>query len=57
MILDMRKLSAKLVFTCLAAGKKNNPVLASPAILDQFRQDPAGFLNHLLNMDENCIYI
>jgi hypothetical protein len=42
-ILDMRKLSAKWVPKCLNADQKHDRVLASQAILDQFRRDPVGF--------------
>jgi hypothetical protein len=46
-ILDMRKLSGKWVPKCLNVDQKGDRVLASQAILDQFRQDPAGFLTVL----------
>jgi hypothetical protein len=42
-ILDMRKLSAKLVPKCLNAVQKSDRVLASQAILGRFRWDAVGF--------------
>jgi hypothetical protein len=51
-IIDMRKLSAKLVPKCLNADQKRDWVLASQAIFDQFRWDPVGFFNHLITMDK-----
>jgi hypothetical protein len=51
-IVDMRKLSAKWVPKCLNADQKCDQVLASQAILDLFWQDPGGFFNYLVTMDE-----
>jgi hypothetical protein len=56
-ISDMRKLSAKWVPKCLSAGQKHDRVLVSQAILYQFRQDPVGFFNHLVTVDETWIHI
>jgi hypothetical protein len=51
----MRKLSAKLVPKCLNADQKCGRVLASLDILDQFWQDPIGFLSRLISMDETGV--
>jgi hypothetical protein len=40
----MRKLSAKWIPKCLNADQKHDRVLASKAILNQFRQDANDFL-------------
>jgi hypothetical protein len=56
-ILDIRKLSAKWVLKRLNAGQKNYRVLASQVILDRFRLDPVGLLNHLAIMDETWIHV
>jgi hypothetical protein len=51
-ILDMRKLSAKWIPKFLNDDQKRDGVLASQAILDRFRSDPVGFLNHLVIVDD-----
>jgi hypothetical protein len=51
LISDMRKLSAKWASKCLNADQKRGLALASQAILDQFRQDPMGFLNNARHGD------
>jgi hypothetical protein len=56
-ILDIRKLSAKWVPKYLNANQKCDWVLASQAILDQYRQNPVEFLNHLVAMDETLVHI
>jgi hypothetical protein len=48
----MRKLSANWVPKCLTAGQKRDIVLASQAIFNCFWQNPMGFLNHLVTVDE-----
>jgi histone-lysine N-methyltransferase SETMAR len=56
-ILYMIKLSTKWVSKCLNAVQKRDRVHASQAILDRFRQEPVGFFNPLVTVEETCIYI
>jgi hypothetical protein len=51
--LDMRKLSAEWIHKCLNADQKHDCLLASQVIVDRFWQDPVGFLNCLVTMDES----
>jgi hypothetical protein len=56
-MLIMRKLSAKWVPKCLNADEKCECVVASEVILDHFRQNTAGFLAHLVTLDETLIHL
>jgi histone-lysine N-methyltransferase SETMAR len=55
--LDIRKLSAKWIPKGLNADQKRHWMLVSWTITDQFWQDPVGFFNHLIAMDEIWIHI
>jgi len=54
--LDMRKLSAKCVPTCLNADQKRQRCQLSEQLLEFFRHDPNDFLSRLLTMDEPWLY-
>ena len=54
--LDMRKLSAKWVRTCLNADQKRQRRQSSEQILEFFRLDPNDFLSRLVTMDETWLY-
>jgi len=51
-VLDMKKLSAKLVPKCLNADQKRNHFVGSQVILEHFRRNTAVFLVQLVSMNE-----
>jgi hypothetical protein len=53
-ILDMRNVSAKWVPKCFNANQKHDQ--SAQDILDQFLQDPVGFCNCFLTVDETWIH-
>jgi predicted kinase len=51
-VLDMKKLSAKLVPKCLNANQKRDRVVGSQVILEHLRRNTTVFLAQLLTMNE-----
>jgi len=54
--LDMRKLSAKWVTTCLNADQTHQRCQSSEQIFYFFLRDPNDFLSRLVTMDETWLY-